>query len=91
MPARMAGSQVRRMRPETSMSLWIPTFHSRMTELRSRTELTQDLHPRIFEAVHKPGFRSCDRQEARDATLPQRSRWVCASEQTSISGGARKG
>jgi hypothetical protein len=28
----------------------------------------------------KPGFRSCDRQEARGATLPQQSRWVCASD-----------
>ena len=36
-----------------------------------------------------PGFRSCDRQKARGATLPQRSRWVSASEQTSISGASR--
>ena len=37
----------------------------------------------------EPGFRSCDRQKARGATLPQRSRWVSASEQTSISGASR--
>ena len=34
----------------------------------------------------QPGFRSCDRQKARGAILPQRSRWVSASEQTLISG-----
>ena len=32
----------------------------------------------------EPGFRSCDRQEAQGATLPQRSRWVSASERTLI-------
>ena len=35
--------------------------------------------------VHRyTGFRSCDRQKARDGTLPRQSRWVSASEQTSI-------
>src|SRR5215831_18439207 len=34
----------------------------------------------------QPGFRSCDRQKARDGTLSQRSRWVSSSEQTSITG-----
>jgi|GEM_PF-6098968 len=27
MPAWIAGIQVRRMRPETSMSFWMPAFH----------------------------------------------------------------
>src|SRR5215467_2090421 len=35
------------------------------------------------------GFRSCDRRKARGANLPQRSRRVCASEQTSIIGAAK--
>jgi hypothetical protein len=33
MPA-LAGIQVREMRPETSMSAWIPALHAGMTELR---------------------------------------------------------
>jgi hypothetical protein len=34
MPAWIAGiHQVRRMRPETSMSTWIPALHAGMTEL----------------------------------------------------------
>jgi len=32
MPARIAGIQVRRMRPETSMSAWIPALHAGMTQ-----------------------------------------------------------
>jgi hypothetical protein len=31
MPAWMAGIQGRRIRPETSMSAWIPTLHAGMT------------------------------------------------------------
>jgi hypothetical protein len=38
MPAWMAGIQVCRMRPETSMSAWIPALHAGMTESRSRTK-----------------------------------------------------
>jgi hypothetical protein len=34
MPAWMAGIQVRGMRPDTSMSAWIPALHAGMTELR---------------------------------------------------------
>jgi hypothetical protein len=34
MPAWIAGIQVRRMRPETSMSAWIPALHAGMTESR---------------------------------------------------------
>ena len=51
MPAWMAGIQVRRMRPETSMSAWIPALHAGMTESRSRT-LRQALHPRVFKGAH---------------------------------------
>jgi hypothetical protein len=46
MPAWMAGIQMRRMRPETSISAWIPAVHAGMTELR----LT---HPRIFAGAHE--------------------------------------
>ena len=35
MPAWMAGIQVRRMRPETSMSAWIPALHAGMTQSRN--------------------------------------------------------
>ena len=45
--------------------------------------------PEDAEGWNYPGFRSCDRQKARGATPPQRSRWVSASEQTSISGASR--
>ena len=31
MPSWIVGTQVRRMRPETSMSAWIPALHARMT------------------------------------------------------------
>jgi hypothetical protein len=31
MPAGMAGIQMRRMHPETSMSLWISAFHAGMS------------------------------------------------------------
>jgi hypothetical protein len=32
MPAWIAGIQVRRMHPETSMSTWIPALHAGMTQ-----------------------------------------------------------
>jgi len=38
----------------------------------------------------QPGFRSCDRQKARGAILPHQSRWVCASDQTSINSAWRR-
>ena len=38
MPAWMAGIQVCRMHPETSMSAWIPALHAGMTESRNRTK-----------------------------------------------------
>jgi hypothetical protein len=34
MPAWIAGIQVRKMRPETSMSAWIPALHAGMTPNR---------------------------------------------------------
>ena len=37
MPAWMAGIQVRRMRPETSVSAWIPALHAGMTQSRDST------------------------------------------------------
>jgi hypothetical protein len=46
MPAWMAGIQVCRMRPETSMSAWIPALHAGMTESRSRTKTDRD--PPLF-------------------------------------------
>jgi hypothetical protein len=50
MPA-LAGIQVREMRPETSMSAWIPALHAGMTELRVLLELTEAPPPRIFKGV----------------------------------------
>jgi hypothetical protein len=32
MPAWMAGIQIRRMRPQTSVSTWIPALHAGMTQ-----------------------------------------------------------
>ena len=34
MPAWIAGIQIRTMRPETSMSAWIPALHAGMTQSR---------------------------------------------------------
>jgi hypothetical protein len=41
MPAWIAGIQVRRMRPETSMSVWIPALHAGMTQSRVLLKLTE--------------------------------------------------
>jgi hypothetical protein len=52
MPAWMAGiHQVLRIRPETSMSPWIPALHAGMTELSVALRLTEALHPFIFEGA----------------------------------------
>ena len=49
MLAWMAGiHQVCRMRPETSMSAWIPALHGGMTESRSRTKTDRGLPPFLF-------------------------------------------
>ena len=48
MPAWMAGIQVCRMRPETSMSAWIPALHAGMTETRSRTKNDRGPPPFLF-------------------------------------------
>ena len=48
MPAWMAGIQVCRMRPETSMSAWIPALHAGMTETRSRTKTDRGPPPFLF-------------------------------------------
>jgi hypothetical protein len=48
MPAWMAGIQVCRMRPETSMSAWIPALHAGMTESRSRTKTNRGAPPFLF-------------------------------------------
>jgi hypothetical protein len=37
MPAWMAGIQDRRMRAETSVSIWIPALHAGTTQLRDST------------------------------------------------------
>ena len=47
-PAWMAGIQVCRMRPETSMSAWIPALHAGMTETRSRTKTDRGPPPFLF-------------------------------------------
>ena len=43
MPAWIAGIQVCKMLPETSMSAWIPALHAGMTE--SKAELTEGHQP----------------------------------------------
>ena len=52
MPAWMAGIQVCRMRPETSMSAWIPALHAGMTESRSRTKTDRGPPPFLFSKEH---------------------------------------
>jgi hypothetical protein len=47
-PAWMAGIQVCRTRPETSMSAWIPALHAGMTESRSRIKTDRDPPPFLF-------------------------------------------
>ena len=58
MPAWMAGIQVCGMRPETSMSAWIPALHTGMTESRSRTKTDRDPPPFLFskEEATKDSF-----------------------------------
>jgi len=54
MPAWIAGIQVRRMRLETSMSVWIPALHAGMTQsdvLPARTAFL----PRIFQRERTKG------------------------------------
>jgi hypothetical protein len=46
MPAWIAGIQVRRMRPETSMSVRIPALHAGMTE--SKTRIKTDRNPPVL-------------------------------------------
>jgi hypothetical protein len=53
MPAWMAGIQMRRMGPETSMSAWIPALHAGTTESRSRPKTDPGLHLRIFKGGHE--------------------------------------
>ena len=48
MPAWIAGIQVCRMRPETSMSAWIPALHAGMTESRSPTKTDRGPPPCLF-------------------------------------------
>jgi hypothetical protein len=38
MPAWIAGIQLRRMRPETSVSAWIPALHAGMTQIEEFTK-----------------------------------------------------
>jgi hypothetical protein len=48
MRAWIAGTQIRRIRPETSMSIWIPALHAGMTESRSRTKTDRGPPPLVF-------------------------------------------
>jgi hypothetical protein len=48
MPAWIAGIQVRRMGPETSMSIWIPALHAGTTQSGVLLELTGPSTP-IFK------------------------------------------
>src|SRR5229473_2789354 len=49
MPAWTAGIQVRRMRPETSMSTWVPALHAGTTKSSGLSRLTRSLQHRIFK------------------------------------------
>src|SRR5262249_30949052 len=54
MPAWMAGIQIRRIRPETSMSAWIPALHAGMTQSRSCTMTDRGPSgPRNFQRRHE--------------------------------------
>src|SRR5262249_21147377 len=54
MPAWMAGLQIRRIRPETSMSAWIPALHAGMTQSRSCTMTDRGaLRPSYFQKEHE--------------------------------------
>jgi hypothetical protein len=66
MPAWMAGIQVCRMRPETSMSAWIPALHAGMTETRSRTKTDRGPPPFLFSKefwTEIMGFQVSDRND----------------------------
>jgi hypothetical protein len=82
MPAWMAGIQMRRMRPETSMSAWIPALHAGTTESRSRPKTDPGLQPQFSkeligtkradiyseQKLHRHGTRRSDR--VRNEGLP---------------------
>jgi len=54
MPAWMVGIQIRRIRPETSMSAWIPALHAGMTQSRSCTMTDRGaLRPSYFQKEHE--------------------------------------
>jgi hypothetical protein len=48
MPAWIAGIQVHGMRPETSMSVWIPALHAGMTESKTRIKTDRGPRPLVF-------------------------------------------
>jgi hypothetical protein len=59
MPAWMAGiHQVRRMRPETSVSPWIPALHAGMTQSRDLLELTGTYPASYFSNGSRINFES---------------------------------
>jgi hypothetical protein len=60
MPAWMAGIQVCRMRPETSMSAWIPALHAGMTETRSRTKTDRGPPPFLFSKEFRKHTKGSD-------------------------------
>jgi hypothetical protein len=55
MPAWIAGIQIRRMRPETSMSTWVPAIHAGTTNVCRNVDLhkaagrKRSVHPSTFE------------------------------------------
>jgi hypothetical protein len=52
-PAWMAGIQIRRMRPETSILTWIPALHAGMTPWRFCLKLTEVLRPAVSTKLKK--------------------------------------
>jgi hypothetical protein len=53
MLAWIAGIQIRRMRPEASMSAWIPAFHAGMTQSEEYSNQLTVSTSRIFEGGHE--------------------------------------
>jgi len=55
MPAWMAGTQVRKDAPETSVSAWIPALHAGMTESRDSTLTDRNTSSLFFKGEHEEG------------------------------------
>ena len=84
MPAWMAGIQVCRMRPETSMSAWIPALHAGMTETRSRTKTDRGPPPFLFSKETRSS--AAEVQPKETESLPRDAKHVLSD----VEGAAKK-